>query len=230
LEFNFPRAKGKYVALCEGDDYWVDPYKLQKQVDFLEKNDGYVISFHEVEKIDSEGQSLNQKVLGEARHKDLSKEELINGELVPTVSAVFRADLIKDFPKVPKNLVNGDTFLFAILGQYGKAHFHTEIQPAKYRIHGGGVWSGSDFKRKIESQVRTFEALSQAVLSKNLPLVNRTLLDKYLIRLTKLTYSKPEKFKRYYRIWKFAISTGQALEFIRLHKISLINKSKLKHR
>jgi glycosyltransferase involved in cell wall biosynthesis len=63
IEFNLPRAKGKYVALCEGDDFWIDPLKLHKQVEILERRPEISICFHPVKLLER----------GRFREDDLTK-------------------------------------------------------------------------------------------------------------------------------------------------------------
>ena len=60
--YNFPRAKGKYIAMCEGDDYWTSPDKLQRQVDYLEANPGCSLVFHSA-RVEVQGRALTERTM-----------------------------------------------------------------------------------------------------------------------------------------------------------------------
>jgi glycosyltransferase involved in cell wall biosynthesis len=125
---------GKYIALCEGDDYWTDPCKLQKQVDFLKKNVEYVLCFHKV-KIDSMNQT-DQALFTTCEEREYSSYEIYDKWTIPTCSVVFRN--IIDKIKWHENVVFGDIFLFLSLMEYGKAYCY-DFMGGVYRKHPTGM-------------------------------------------------------------------------------------------
>lgn len=141
-------AKGKYIAICEGDDYWTDKHKLQRQVDFLESNANVVLVFHDV------------RVVGEADNLFLTDMDTNKVEIwapnkvfnlwIPPLTAVFR-NKIKSYPNEYLKVFNGDAFLFGMLARYGQFAKISFIGAA-YRKHAGGVYStGSYFSNAIRS-------------------------------------------------------------------------------
>ncbi|MFW5804852.1 MAG: glycosyltransferase family 2 protein [bacterium] len=147
--FNWPRARGKYIALCEGDDYWTDPLKLQKQVDFLENNPDYVVTYHDARVIDHEGNIHKENFLSETLRKDFSEKELIQCAPLVTASRVYR-NIIKTFPKELLKAPGGDAFLTSLLGAYGKGKYMDELGTASYyRVHEGGVVSQIPFYKQL---------------------------------------------------------------------------------
>lgn len=154
----FPMALGKYIALCEGDDYWTDPLKLQKQIDFLESYPSYVLSFHNVIVVDSNGRELKKNKIAQNLQRDRNRQELIAGLLIPTISVVFRNRHIDNVRHLFIDVKNGDTFLFALLGQFGEARFHSDIL-GTYREHGHGIWSSQSLLQKKIDLVFTLRKL-----------------------------------------------------------------------
>lgn len=125
--YNFPRAKGKYIALCEGDDYWTDPYKLQKQVDYLEKNDDISFCFHNaiVYYVDTGISEPFNIELTSKTYK--TKDILLKKWFIPTASIVFRSRLVENlFPKWSKNVYNGDLCLELLLSTKGDFFYLNE--------------------------------------------------------------------------------------------------------
>lgn len=140
-------CSGDFIALCEGDDYWTDPLKLQKQVDFLEANPDYVACYHQVMVVDADGNKVQSSKNSFLHNCDLTQEELIMGRVMSTLSLCYR-NVITEFPEEFYKSPTGDNFLCSLLGNYGKAKFLKDIKPSAYRMHAGGSWSLQDDDKK----------------------------------------------------------------------------------
>ncbi|WP_440953189.1 glycosyltransferase family 2 protein [Methanococcoides sp. FTZ1] len=151
LTFNYPRAKGKYIAICEGDDYWTDPKKLQIQVAFLEENPDYVITYTAVEAFDENG--IIDTYVGGAL-KDLSEEQLKRAPAINTLTTCFR-NLIKESPPEFRIAKLGDLTIWSLLSAYGKGKFISEIKPSAYRVHEGGIFSKKSSAEKMYMNLTT---------------------------------------------------------------------------
>lgn len=155
-DFVFPRVKGKYIAICEGDDFWTDPRKLQIQIDFLESNPDIVISGHDAFIIDDSGKRIADSKLPDANKRDYSGEELIMGEAgILTLSWVYRKVNVP-YPPERNKVKNGDGFDISLLGEFGGSHYHENIKPAAYRIHDGGIWSALNDDNKRDEKTNTW--------------------------------------------------------------------------
>ena len=151
--FNFKRAQGEYVAMCEGDDYWTDPYKLQLQVDFLESHPDYSLCFCNVEVIyeDPKKQShpgyidtkmpngyLNTILIPE---KTTNIERLARGNYIHTPGVLFRNWLREQgIPEYMSSVTIGDWPLHLRTATFGKIRYFREAMVV-YRVHETGMWS-----------------------------------------------------------------------------------------
>ncbi len=143
-----PFLLGKYIAVCEGDDYWTDPKKLQIQVSFLEGNPDYVISGHDAFILNSDRRIVSVSKLAGSQKKDFEPAALISERpWILTMSRVYR-NIDLPAPIERRFILNYDTFFISLIGWHGKSKYHPEIQPSGYRRHGGGVWSMSGAQDK----------------------------------------------------------------------------------
>ncbi|MBF0597494.1 glycosyltransferase family 2 protein [Faecalibacter rhinopitheci] len=165
----FPAAKGKYIAICEGDDYWTDPLKLQRQVDFLEENLQYSCCFHRYLTLEENG------IFKDELLPHISVDTIINTSIffrdwyTKTLTSLIRkSDLDKS--KYYKYIDARDTVLFYELLNV-KQGICLNFKGGVYRKHLGGIWSlKSALGQKKISTIVLEEIYS--FNKKNLTLVN----------------------------------------------------------
>ncbi len=143
LVYNIPRVKGKYIAFCEGDDYWTQPDKLQKQVEYLEAHPNCSLCCHHANLLIQKTLEIKDLPLPN-RAKDMNfafslKDWIELGWFFTTASIVFRKDCIdKRFLKLFPDCKDAHVFYWLL--KKGNGYFMKESMSI-YRRHDGGVWS-----------------------------------------------------------------------------------------
>lgn len=199
--FNFPRANGKYIALCEGDDYWTDPLKLQKQVDFLEMHQDYVMTSH---KCSVYNETLKQYVSENSAEEDVSysMKDLLGGKwYYQTLSIFFRADALNNM-QLYKYRMSSDTVLVYELLQNGKGIQFKDVMGC-YRYHDKGIWSllNMNAQRDQEFKIRLdIYDVNQNVESAKLllSLWQKPISRLWLLKNIKYTLASEQIFRRHF--------------------------------
>jgi SAM-dependent methyltransferase len=160
---NFRRAmkacRGRYIAICEGDDFWEDATKLAKQVKFLEGNPGYVITYHDAQVLDKSGHRGGLQLPVELQC-DSTPDELARTRPISTLTVCFR-NLLDDIPAEFNHVPALDLCLWSLLGQFGAGKYMPEIKPAVYRVHDGGVFSTQTRRNRLRMTACTYLCLAQ---------------------------------------------------------------------
>lgn len=175
---NMERGQGKYIAICEGDDFWTDPQKLQKQVDFLESHPDHMFAYHDAVKVDPQGNIISGRILGSALCYDRPQNRVVAGDHMPTASVMFRREMLRNLPAGFRTIMNADTYLFSYGGQFGRAGF-VDVRPSGYRVHGGGIWSVREQTFRIRSNLNTFKTLYPDLLPEFRPVVGYQVTRNY---------------------------------------------------
>ncbi len=147
----YEKAKGKYVTILEGDDYWRDKFKLQKQVDFLEKNSEYILSYHNSIIVDENDQQISKKK--NLSPGDYTQEQMLCAEVLILTNTVMFRKVENVTAERLDGILNADTVLWHLLGHYGKSKYQEEITYAAYRTHSGGVWSNLNQFEQFEKSL-----------------------------------------------------------------------------
>ena len=142
-------CRGQFVAILEGDDYWTDPLKLQRQVDALETHSDWAVCFHRVQVEHSDGRPAEREPAEDDFPTVTRLGDLLRRNFICTPSVMFRHRLFTDWPDEFATLLQQDWPLHVLNAQHGDIGYLPEVM-AVYRKHAGGAWTAKSLAARTQ--------------------------------------------------------------------------------
>lgn len=192
----------KYIALCEGDDYWTDPLKLQKQVDFLEEHEDYAMCFTNCIVNNAGKESYGNVFIWDTyTTEDMllhnSLDMIKRGDHVVSpghTSTILYRNLIEPRPEWIGKCFIGDEPLFIALSKYGKAKFINEATSV-YRQHVGVSSRNFSFERDNYNRVKMYKLIDEGFDYKYHHLISSKIIARYYKKLTRIAWGEKHYVK-----------------------------------
>lgn len=212
--FNFPRARGKYICMCEGDDYWTAPDKLQLQADYMESHPECAICFHSAAIEVEDGSITDSRMRPYRQDRLVTPEEIIDKPYgYPTASLMFRTDYVKELPDYYVNCPIGDIPLQLMMAACGSGYYF-DRDMAVYRVGGSVSWSvqmkQGDYEAKQDKYFRqmkeTYESFDSATDGRFHESVESAVKRIYFltrVNTKKFDEIKKPEYRKYYKELNF---------------------------
>lgn len=157
FKFAMDQAKGEYIVVLEGDDYWTSENKLQLQSDFLDKHTVFSAVFHNAEVI-NELTNSTRLFHPESLAETITTEDLIDGNIVPTTSVMFRRNLFGNYPDWFDHFYAGDWLTHLLNSLHGNfRYFHQTM--SVYRHNVTSNWQTQNRESQLRQVIEMYEIL-----------------------------------------------------------------------
>ena len=154
--FVWPKVRSKYMALCEGDDYWVDTNKLQKQVDFLEKHPDFGLVYTKTKLFNQQ----KGKLISRKSPSKMHPEGILFYNPIPTLTTLFKTDLMKSYLEMEKENINKwpmkDYPMWIWIYYHSKIHFLEETTSV-YRVLNTSASHFTDGEKRMDFMESSFD-------------------------------------------------------------------------
>lgn len=237
-KYVYGSARGKYIAVCEGDDYWTDPLKLQKQVDFMEAHPECSLCCHKVQ-VKYEGHEEKNHLFPDLEGDQIfTRDEMYQKYISATCSVMFRREKIDELVRFLEGFKVGDMPLYSFYLQFGKFGYIDQVM-ATYRKHDDSYWHPHYQENRFPVLFDTFTKIKSRLKIHDSPALNAQ-ISFYADELLKKYFSEKDfkamravmhkdissvhsaKKHRRVRFWRFALISHFPW-FYRLYK-SLVKR------